>query len=96
MRLKIDNLWIGLLIGALAPVLTFYLIYILGFPSLGITLSEFIALSELLTRVLSLAIIPNVAIFFLFIWINKLSSARGVLVATMFYAAVVFAVKIFG
>lgn len=97
MRLKIDNLWIGLLLGVIVPMITFYLIYLLGFPSVGlITISEFIAVSELFTRVLSLAVIPNVAIFFLFIWTNKLSSARGVLAATMIYAVVVFAIKIFG
>lgn len=97
MQLKIDKQWVGILLGGIAPVLTFYAIYLFGYSSLKlITISELIATKGLFSRILSLAVIPNIAIFFLFIWKNKLSAARGVLAATMIYAIVVFAIKIFG
>jgi len=96
MQLKIDRQWVGLLLGGITPALTFYAIYLFAFPSIKlITLSELIATRDLFTRILSLAAIPNVAIFFIFIWLSKLSAARGVLAATMIYALVVFALKIF-
>jgi len=96
MRLKIDKLWIGILLGIILPLLTFYAIYLFGFPSVNsVTLAEFLKVSELFTRILSLSVIPNVALFFLFVWLNMLNAAKGVLGATMIYAIIVFAMKIF-
>lgn len=97
MRLKIDNQWFGILLGLIVPVITFYVLYAFAYPNLKlITFADLFATKSLFSRVLSLAVIPNIAVFFLFIWRNKLSAARGVLAATMIYALVVFGIKLFG
>jgi len=97
MQLKIDKQWVGILLGGILPVLTFYAMYLFVYPSLRlITISELFAAKSLFARILSLSVIPNIAIFFIFIWTNKLSAARGVLAATIIYAIAVFAIKIFG
>ncbi|MHC1705262.1 MAG: hypothetical protein AB9846_15255 [Tenuifilaceae bacterium] len=94
---KIDKQWVGILLGGIVPAITFYAMYLFAYPNLRlISLSELFAAKSLFARILSLSVIPNIAIFFLFIWTNKLSAARGVLAATIIYALTVFAIKIFG
>lgn len=96
MQQKIDNLWLGIILGTILPILTFYAIYRYGFSGMTtFNLAELIAIPEYSTRVLSFGVIPNIAIFFLFIWTDKLKSARGVLTVTIIYAFAVFAIKIF-
>ncbi|MBI5539283.1 MAG: hypothetical protein HY951_04440 [Bacteroidia bacterium] len=61
-----------------------------------ISFYEMILARGFFSQILSLAVIPNVAVFFIFIWTNKLSAAKGVLAATIVMALVVFGLKIFG
>ena len=97
MQLKIDKQWIGLVLGLIVPMVTFFGIYLFAFPSQSlISFYEMVMTKGFFTQLLSLAVIPNVAVFFLFIWTNKLSGARGVLAATIVIAILVFALKIFG
>ena len=44
-------------------------------------------------ELLSLSVIPNLLLFFVFIWTNRLYHARGVLLATFLYAFFVMALK---
>jgi len=94
---KIDKQWIGLILGLLVPALTFLLIYIFAFPKTdSITYFDMIKAKKFFTQILSLAVIPNIGVFFLFIYTNKLSAARGVLAATFIFAFIVFGFKLFG
>ncbi len=47
----------------------------------------------MLTKVLSLATIPNLLLFFLFIWTQRNFSARGVIFATLLMAFVMLVLK---
>jgi len=97
MQLKIDKQWIGLVLGMVVPMLTFFGIYQFGYPSQSmVSFYAMITAKAFFTQILSLAVIPNVAVFFIFIWTNKLNAARGVLAATIIIAILVFALKIFG
>jgi hypothetical protein len=97
MQLKIDKQWIGFVLGIIVPAITFFGIYLFAFPSQSlISFYEMITTKGFFTQLLSLAVIPNVLVFFIFIWTNKLIGARGVLAATIIIAILVFALKIFG
>jgi len=45
------------------------------------------------TELLSLSVIPNLLLFFIFVWSNRLYHARGVLLATFVYAFFMMALK---
>jgi len=48
---------------------------------------------KMLSKVVSLAAIPNLLLFFLFIWTNRNFSARGVIFATLLLAFVMLILK---
>ncbi len=92
---KPDTLGTGLLSGSLLPLITFIIIYMVKFRFFSIT--EFIkilASSAVLPKLLSLCVIPNLALFFLFIWTNRNSSARGILFATIGLAFIILLLKL--
>ena len=75
---KIDKQWIGLVIGLILPAITFFLIYLFAYPKHSlVTYYEMITAKRFFSQILSLAVIPNAGVFFLFIWANKLSAAKG-------------------
>lgn len=95
-RLSYDKLWLGLVCGVMAPLITLYIYYEINFGHL--TFSEFIHGSFMLnvsSAVLSLCLLSNLLVFFLFIWTERNESARGVLMATFFYAIPVIYLKFF-
>ena len=91
---KYNNLRIGLILGVLAPLLGFIVIYGVAFR--GMSLSEYVDLliyNKKLSSIISLSVIPNLLLFFIFIWLNYLYSARGVLASTLIFALVVVITK---
>ena len=94
---KIDKQWIGLALGLIVPAITFFLIYLFAYPKHSlVSYYEMITAKRFFSQILSLAVIPNVGVFFLFIWANRLKAAWGVLAATIILALFVFGIKIFG
>jgi len=68
---KYNNLRIGLILGILAPLLGFMVIYGVAFR--GMSLSEYVELlvyNKKLSSIISLSVIPNLLLFFIFIWLN--------------------------
>jgi len=91
---KYNNIRIGLVLGMLAPVIGFLVIYLVAFR--GMSISEFVELlvyNKKLSSIVSLSAIPNLLLFFIFIWLNYLYSARGVLASTLVFAGVVIVTK---
>lgn len=94
MKKRLNHMRVGLLLGLLVPVLSFVIMYFLGFR--GMSLAEFIevlASRNKLSSVISLSVIPNLLLFFIFIWLNYLYSARGVLASTLLFAGIVLVTK---
>lgn len=86
----LDTMITGLLAGLVTPILAFYL-YVILFrqaESFMEVLDRFV-FRNVLTHVISLAAIPNLLVFFLFLWAGKERSAYGVIGATIIYALVV-------
>ena len=89
-----NNVRLGLLLGMIAPVAGFFILYALS--SRGNSLGDFVDIlmnREKLSSVISLSAIPNLLLFFIFIWLNYLYSARGVLASTLLFALIVIFTK---
>ncbi len=95
MKKKYDNIWLGVVLSALTPVITIYLIITFVYPVEHLqTYYENIWIPIVAPKVISLGVVPNLALFFLFIYTNRLTSAKGVLATTIVYAVIVFILKL--
>ncbi len=90
---RFDSVALGLIAGLVLPVLTLVVIWLIRYEGgLGEFFSSFRQMS-MLSKVISLAAIPNLLLFFLFIWTNRIFSARGVIFATLVVAMVMLVIK---
>lgn len=90
---KFDTLLTGLVPALVLPVLTM-LVFWLVKSDRG--LLEFLTRfhqMKMLSKVVSLAAIPNLLLFFIFIWTNRNFSARGVIFATFLLAFIMVILK---
>lgn len=84
---------LGLGIGIILPVLSLLVLWSIKYDGpLGDFLSSF-QRAGLLSKIVSLSAIPNLLLFFLFIWTNRTFSARGVIFATLIVALVMMVLK---
>ena len=84
---KFNKPIIGFIGGLLLPILTFVGIYLALYN--GKSFIDFVEITWLqgnMSRVLSLSMLPNLGLFFAFIWTNKLKTAQGVLGITIVLA----------
>ncbi len=91
---KADKPLTGWIPGLLAPPLTFVIIWILlaSNQPLGSFITKTIA-ANVLSKFLSIATLPNLLIFFIFIWLKMDRAAKGTLYATFVVALLVIALK---
>ena len=95
MRFDWDRVWFGLVCGVLAPWLVMLVYYRLNYYYLKPDSFLYKMFVELVfVPLLSLCVIANLGVFFLFIWRDKMASAKGVIMATFMYAIYVFAIKL--
>jgi hypothetical protein len=96
MRSRFDSLWLGLIVGIMVPAIALFMFYYSSFTR--VPLSYFIQYSiqiNILPQVLSMCVLPNLGIFFLFMWRNHYLSARGIIFATIIAAFLVLGIKLF-
>lgn len=94
MKSKFDNLRLGLLLGIIAPALIMFIIYFIQFTNFNLSeLVDLLVEKKVFTKIVSLCVIPNLALFFLFLNKNYYQSARGILTATFIFAIFVFITK---
>jgi hypothetical protein len=90
---KYDRLAVGLAGGLLLPVLAFLVSWLILSDG---PLSQYIERFQNFNRIsslISLSALSNLLLFFLFLWKNMYSSARGVIFATLILAFVMLIVK---
>jgi hypothetical protein len=91
---KGNSVWLGLIAGILLPVIVMTLVYIMKFSGYPIEyFKQQLMEMKLFSKYISVCVYPNLGLFFIFIWANRLLSARGVLMATILLAIVVFILK---
>lgn len=94
MKFNIDSIKLGAIAGIIIPIVSIFLVYFIKFPQFEtIELLKYLTEADALTKLASLCVIPNAVLFFIFIYRNKLLSARGILMATMIYAILIFVAK---
>ena len=91
---KYDKLATGMVAGLLLPVITALMIFLFskGDPSVNEWLRKIVD-ADLVTKVITLCVVPNVLIFLLFNHFDMLRAAKGVLGLTIVWAVLVFGIK---
>ncbi len=92
---KYDKLLLGISAGFLLPLITGLIIFL--FSKENITLTEWlrkIVRADIVTKMITLCVIPNILIFMLFNHFDMLRAARGVLGCTIVWAVLVFGIKL--
>ncbi len=95
MRSRLDSVGLGIVVGIVIPLLSLLLFYSTNFTK--VTFGFFLqhtAQIEVLPKLISLCGIPNLGVFFLFIWRNHYYSARGVIIATIILTVIVLGLMI--
>ncbi|RCW30393.1 hypothetical protein DFO77_12243 [Marinilabilia salmonicolor] len=84
---KCNKQIVGFLIGLVVPLIFSFLLFKgryhgdLGFDDFAITMFKLQSLGKLV----SVSVLPNLLIFFVAIWTERLLAARGIVIATLLY-----------
>ncbi len=85
----------GFIAGMIIPMVSFLVFYLFRYGHIPfIEFWRYIWFRDILAPLLSLNILPNLVIFYLFIRKNYLLSARGVLLATFMFAGIILLFKV--
>lgn len=87
---QLDNKIVGLIAGLLVPVIMAYLIYKLNYSGHDSFIDLVKGLYQLksLGKLLSVSVVPNLIIFFLSLTMEAEKNARGIMIATIFWAVI--------
>lgn len=93
-----DAVPLGFWLGLLFPSTGFCLFYVLKIHPLGEGFIEYLSLFRnnvsLIPKILSLSVLSNAVIFFLYTQFRKDRTSRGILIATLIYAVVIIWFKL--
>lgn len=93
-RTRLNSFTFGLIAGMLVPLLSLVLFYLISSSDITFpAFIEFIVSRKKLSSLISLSLVPDLLVFFIFIWLNYLYSARGVLGAVFLFALLVVLTK---
>jgi hypothetical protein len=95
MKDKLDSIILGTVVGVLMPFLCLLIFYFYKFT--GASFSLYLILmytGKLLSPMISLSGIPNLAVFFIFLNKKKYKSAKGVILATFLLVLAVLIIKL--
>jgi len=91
---KLDKIIWGAMLGILLPAISLFIFHKVKYDHMQ--LWEFLRSFHrmgILTHVISLSVIPNLILFFLFMQKNFLKGGRGVLLATFIFAFLVLLIR---
>jgi hypothetical protein len=94
MKGRFNNIWLGAILGLVVPVITIFLFWLIRFDYMD--MGEFIntmMARKMMSAIISLCAIPNLLVFLIFIWLNNLYSARGVLLSTFIVGSIMVIIK---
>lgn len=93
---KYNSVWLGLSSGIVLPFISFVAYYlIMHRHMLIISYFNYLKLGGIFTNVASLCVVPNLGLFYIFLWLKKDKSARGVVTSVIIYALILAAMKLF-
>ena len=96
MRSKFDAPIVGLVLGVIIPLIGLFIFYKFNFKTLDFAeFVDYINRKQMFPQLLSLSVVSNLGLFFIFIWKKFYYSAKGVIAATFLYVLVVIILKYF-
>jgi hypothetical protein len=94
-KAKYDSVTLGTILGLLTPTVTFIIYYLIRYRGMYFpAYIHYLNSGGLFLPILSLCVVPNLLLFFIFIWTKRDKSARGVLQATFVFAIYVCIMKL--
>ncbi|MCX7986665.1 MAG: hypothetical protein N2662_06985 [Bacteroidales bacterium] len=92
----LNKFWIGFILGVIAPIATLTITYFVNFEKYSIEeFYTFLVQFRILTKLLSLCVLPNLGIFFLFLYPDFRRAAMGTLMATFVVAIAIIVTQAF-
>jgi hypothetical protein len=94
---KFNHFLLGTLIGLLIPVffMLCYWLWSYRFMSFMPSFFRYLLLMKVLAPTLSLCVIPNLGMFFLFLNQERYKSGRGVIFSTIIYGGIIMYLKLY-
>jgi hypothetical protein len=94
MKSRYNNILLGSVFGIIVPAITVLIAYKIRFDQYQF--DEFLRIlirNKILSSLLSLCALPNLLVFLIFIWLDYLYSARGVLLSTFIIGFIIVGIK---
>jgi hypothetical protein len=93
-KLEFNSQKTGFFFGIILPVIALLVFYFFRYRTIPVAeFFRFVYFRNILSPLVSLTVLPNLLLFFLFLRSNFLQGARGVLLATFVLAVVVVIIK---
>ena len=92
-NLSYNSILTGLIAGLILPVIVFVFFYASQNISDFSVFVDKVFKAGIFTHLISLCAVPNLLVFFIFMWTNRLLSAKGVIGATFIYTIIVIIIK---
>lgn len=96
--LKQDKLSLGILLGLLTPAIAFFIYYLAVFLPRDLGIGEFLVMlknnKHLIPKVISICLLANGIVFYLYTRVRLDLTARGIFLITLLYAIVILLLKI--
>jgi len=84
----------GVFAGILAPAITMGIIYLVNFNAMNFSdYLNYLFKIQVLSKLISLCAVPNLAVFFIFIKLNWLNPAKGVILSTILFGFLIMVLK---
>ena len=94
MNKKFDKVWLGTVLGLLSPIIVFFSFFLIKYSHMTIGhFFDYVSREGTLSPRISLCVIINLLIFYIFIWTHRYYAARGIILATFVYAGFVIYMK---
>ncbi len=95
---KFNQIYVGIICGIIGPIIGFFIYYLMQFSdvkSFSGFFQMFLTRTDLQSKILSLCLIFNLVLFFVFLKFDFRSAALGILYATFGYIPIVLYLKFF-
>jgi hypothetical protein len=91
---KLDSWAVGVSAGLILPIVSILIYWRVAYSFMDFyAFKNFLVLGRIYTQVMSLCIVPNLGLFFLFLQFDFYNSARGVMLASIVYTILNFILK---
>ncbi|MHB8260531.1 MAG: hypothetical protein ACYDCN_02060 [Bacteroidia bacterium] len=92
---KLNNFVLGIISGLLVPIIFLFIYWLWSFKYMSFIphFFKFLLIGHVLSAVLSLCLIPNLGLFFLFVNKEYYKTTRGIILSTFIYGFIIVALK---